>query len=317
MNAIVSLDKILEPAPGTLTASTLFGTGAIDAVLRAIEKDVRAEAFDATTEEGRDRIKSVAYKIARSKTTLDDIGKDHVAAIKAQSAAIDKERKTLRDRLDALKDEVRKPVTEWEQSESSRVGSHELALAAIREAGVIPHDATSELIQQRIRSLRDMAQRDWQEFAAQANGALAVADDALRAGLTVAQKRDADAAELARLRAEQTARDAEARRAEEAARQARAEQERAEQAERDKQAAVTAALEAEKRRQEQEAAAVAARKAAEDAAERKRQSNARHRDKVHREIRESLIASAIAPEAADSVLAALIGGAVSHVTINY
>src|SRR5579872_5816596 len=206
MNAIVSLDSILEPAPGTLTAANLFGTGAVDALLAAIEKDVRAEAFDAATEEGRDRIKSIAYKIARSKTTLDEIGKDHVAAIKAQSAKIDKERKALRDRLDALKDEVRKPVTEWEESEAARVEGHEAALAALRAAAELGLDPTVDLIQARLRSLGAIVQRDWQEFAPQANGALAVAEDALRAALASAQKREADAAELKRLQAAEQAR---------------------------------------------------------------------------------------------------------------
>ena len=104
MNALVSIDNILEPA-AALAPATLFGSGQVETILSAIEKDVRAEAYDIATPDGRERIKSVAYKIARSKTTLDDLGKEHVAEIKKQSAAIDAERRAIRDRLDALKEE--------------------------------------------------------------------------------------------------------------------------------------------------------------------------------------------------------------------
>ena len=69
---------------------------------------------------GRDEIKSLAYKIARSKTTLDNIGKEHVAEIKAKAKAIDNLRAEMRDDLDALKHEIRAPLDEWE-AEQERI----------------------------------------------------------------------------------------------------------------------------------------------------------------------------------------------------
>ncbi|MCA6114288.1 hypothetical protein J6524_05005 [Bradyrhizobium sp. WSM 1738] len=340
MNALVSLDSILEPQQA-LTATSLFGSGQVETILTAIEKDVRAEAYDITTEEGRDRIKSVAYKIARSKTTLDEIGKEHVAHIKAQSAAIDKERKTLRDRLDALKDEVRGPLTAWEEAEAARVDGHERALVeiveSVRFASTVP---SSNLIEQRISAVNDLYNRDWQEFQARAEGAAFEANATLETMLATAKQAEADAAELAELRRlkaerEEADRKAEAERiaaqqaAERKAYEERREKERAEKAERDKAVAVAAAIEAERVRAEQEKAAAieaeqrrheqaardaAAKKAAEEAAEQKRQANTRHRAKVHK-----AIAEAIAPHTCDvdALVNAIARGDIPHVSINY
>ena len=77
----------------------------------------------------------MAYKVARSKTALDEQGKELVGAIKKQSGEIDAERKRVRDELDALKDEVRKPLTDWENAEKERVAAQEAALAEIADAG--------------------------------------------------------------------------------------------------------------------------------------------------------------------------------------
>ncbi|VIO73849.1 hypothetical protein [Bradyrhizobium ivorense] len=269
MNAIVTLDSILEPSQA-LTPAALFGTGQIETIVSAIESQVRAEVYDVGTAEGRERIKSVAYKIARSKTTLDEIGKEHVADIKAKSAAIDKERKTLRDRLDALKDAVRKPVTDWEAAEANRVNEHERLLVdiieSVRFASTVP---SVNLIEQRLSAVKDIYNRDWQEFQARAEGAAFEANAALETMLVAAKKAEAERVELEALRAE-----AEALRAEKAAREAAEAEERrlaeqraaaereaaaaierekarAEQAKRDQEAAVARAIEQERQRAEQ------------------------------------------------------------------
>jgi colicin import membrane protein len=333
VNALVSLDSILEPetigAENVLSPATIFAPGGVEAIISKIETEVRAEVFDITTAVGRERVKSVAYKIARSKTTLDDMGKDLVADIKAKSAAIDKERKTVRDRLDALKEEVRSPLTAWEEAEKKRVDGCESALVAIIEAGRQASGKPSGLIRELIVIVEGYSAREWQEFKERADAAITESLRAINGALADAEQRERDAAELEALRKEKAQRDAQEQerlaeqerqrqaqeRAEREAREAEAraelERQRQEQAERDKAAAVerarqeereraeraqAEAVAAERRRQEQEAAAAAARKAAEEAAEQKRQANKRHREKVRREIGSSLIAAVFADE---------------------
>jgi len=41
--------------------------------------------------------------------------------LKEQPKLVDAERKRMRDKLDALKDQVRKPLTDWENAEESRI----------------------------------------------------------------------------------------------------------------------------------------------------------------------------------------------------
>src|SRR6185437_576408 len=120
----------------TLVPAQVFASGAIETVLSRIEREARerAAALDISTPAGRKDIASLAYKVARSKTALDGAGKDLKAEWLAKSNAVDAERRTLRERLDALADEVRAPLTEWENAEKPRVKAHEDALVAIVES---------------------------------------------------------------------------------------------------------------------------------------------------------------------------------------
>lgn len=319
MNALINIE--------TVTPEKLFVPGEVEKLIAKLEADVRAMPKpDISTESGRDEIKSLAYKIARSKTGLDGLGKDFVAQLKKQSGLIDADRRLIRDRLEALQDEVRKPVTDWETSEQNRIAAHEEALAQIRDAAELPLEYTADVIQERLRLIGRVAQRDWQEFVPQANGALAVAEDKLRAALAVAQKREADAAELKLLQeAEQARIEAEAkakRQAEAAEAAALAERQRIEQENASAERARLAAEEAAERAVEDERRRVAAKQAADAAAEQKRQANKRHRDKVHREIAADFMGSPhphnpITQEVADILIDLLVAGKIRHLSVTY
>ena len=69
---------------------------------------------DILSEKGRKDIASMAYSVARTKTYLDSIGKELVSHYKEIPKKIDSGRKFARDSLDNLRDEVRKPLDEWE-----------------------------------------------------------------------------------------------------------------------------------------------------------------------------------------------------------
>ena len=93
----------------SMTAAQVFSGDleSVEAVLSEIETAARSIVPDVTTRKGRENIASVAAKVARSKTLLDGMGKDLVAGWKQQAAAVDAQRRTIRERLDALKAEVR------------------------------------------------------------------------------------------------------------------------------------------------------------------------------------------------------------------
>jgi colicin import membrane protein len=342
MNALVTIE--------TLTPAVVFAPGGVDSIISKLEADVRAISTDISTEAGRKAVASLAYKVTRSKTALDDMGKQLVADLKSQTGKIDAERRIIRDRLDALRDEVRKPLDDFEQAEKSRVDAHEVNIAAILQAAQLGPDADSAEIKQRLEAVGSLIQRDWQEFATRATATADEVRKVLAAALAQTEKREAEAAELARLRTEQIAReqaereariaaeaaerakaDAEAKAKREAeqvaakaaAEQARVEREkaeavaRAERAEADKKAA------AEKAERDQKAAVDAERKRAADAVAKEAAEKARrekdkaHRAKLNNEALAALTALGVETELGKAVIAAIAKGEVPHVSIEY
>lgn len=328
MNAIVSIDV------ATLTPATVFAPGGVEAIISKIEAEVSAEVFTLETPEGRERIKSVAYRVARSKTALDEMGKELVADIKAKAGAIDAERRTIRERLDALKESVRGPLTAWEDAEADRIALHESALVFLVEAIRFATPPSAATIRERMQSVRAACDRDWQEFSERAQAAAGDAGEMLGGMLATAEQAELDAAELAMLRRQKAEREEADRKAEversrvahaaeAAARQAEAAADRAEQhAERerlraqqveiDRIAAATLAVEQERER-------VARVKADEERATAKREANAKHRAKVRAEICNALRMEigGITDEQEKRIFDAIAAGAVPHVSITY
>jgi len=115
--------------------------------LAQIRAEIDAFVPDVSTKKGRDAIASMAYKVAKSKTALDGLGKELVAELKQIPALIDAERKRMRDTLDAWRDEVRKPVDDWE-AEQAAIEAKRLADEAEAERVRLAEIAARELQEQ-------------------------------------------------------------------------------------------------------------------------------------------------------------------------
>ena len=200
----------------------------LDAIIDKIEKEVRSIDRDISTAKGRDNIRSVAAKLAKSKTALDKMGKDLTTEQRAQIDAVNAERKRAWERMEALQEEIRKPLTDWEEAEKNRVKGHEDALQHIVQMADFATVPTTEEIEARIKQFSSLAPRQWQEFEVRYNDAVKTLSGALETRLTVSQKQDAERAELERLRKEELERkqrEHEERIAREAAEKAKAESE--------------------------------------------------------------------------------------------
>lgn len=246
-----------------LQAVAIFSPGGVDEILAKLKAEVRAIPTDISTPAGRKQIASLAYKVARSKTALDDLGKDLVADWKEKAKKVDEDRRRIRAELDDLKDEVRKPLTDWENAEQARVAAHESAIAALTALSVFDTaEPLIALIETRLQAARKHA-RDWQEFSMRGAAAQTMAVTSLEDLLDRRVKQEAERAELARLKAEEEAR-LQREREEQIAREAadKAKREAEEAAAKAAQEAADRAA-AEQRRVEAEKAA--ALKAAEDA----------------------------------------------------
>ncbi|MPZ36640.1 MAG: hypothetical protein GEU95_01030 [Rhizobiales bacterium] len=334
----------------TIKAEDLFAPGGVDKVLINVKERVTAlNTFDPATKEGREAIKSLAYKIARTKTGLDDLGKEHVAELKRKAGVIDADRKTLRDTLDKLRDDVRKPVDDWEAAEQERIDRHVAALDALSKIAQFdgPEPSLDE-IDAAILALQGIYELAWDEdFAERAAQLKERARITLTALRDTTVRRDAEKAELAQLRAEQAERqrladeaaEAEAQRqhdarvaaeaAERATREAEVaaarEREQLAQAQRDADARAAAAEEATRlaneraeRAAETERQRIADAQAAEAEAARKREENKAHKKKINNAAVAALVKhGGLSEDAAKAAVVAIALKQVPNVTITY
>ncbi len=194
----------------TAIAQAFATPSGIDVLIQRIKSEASAEVPDLTTKKGRDRIASLAYKVSKTKTLVDDFGKELVAEEKKRLALIDADRKKWRDECDKLRDEIRKPLTDWEQAEADRIQRHKDAIQKLRELSVLAMGTDSADIAALIAQAEAVTLGDhWQEFAAEAGKAKDETLAILRLDLQRRQQYESEQAELARLRAEAARREQE------------------------------------------------------------------------------------------------------------
>lgn len=181
---------VIEPT----TAVALFTEGQGVAELLA---DIRQKATslvpDITTAKGRKEIASIAHAVARTKTYLDGLGKEQTDKFKEIPKRIDANRKQIRDTLDALKDEVRAPLTQYEAAEEARVAALQSRLARLNELG---SSASIEIaaadLQVMLQEVEQNAFDDsWQELLPQATVAKELATKRLGEALAARHKYEA------------------------------------------------------------------------------------------------------------------------------
>ena len=92
----------------------------LPALIQSIEKEIADHKPDLKTEKGRKAIASLAYSIAKRKTSLDESGKALNAKMRKELDVVDEVRRKLRDSLDGLRDKARAPLDAWEKAEEDR-----------------------------------------------------------------------------------------------------------------------------------------------------------------------------------------------------
>ena len=343
----MSAEMQLAEVPPKETALQVYSAAnGLDPFLKKIREEIDSFIPDVATRKGREAIASIAYKVARSKTALDNVGKELVAELKEVPKKIDAERKRMRDLLDGWQAEVRQPLTEWEQREEARKAKHQAGIDQI-SLRLECRDLDAAELKSNIAWLEGMAiGENWEEYEVEASRAKDKALAALRDALVVREKYEAEQAELAELRrklAEQEQKDREARIAQEAAEKAQREAEAKAQAERDAAAqrerdlelqaerAKRAEQEAQQRAEQAERDALAkAEQAA--AAERQRQideqariereAKAREADKAHkaainRAALEAFIAGGMPEDCAKQAVTLIAKRQIPGVSIHY
>lgn len=322
----------------------VFKPGGLDKVLATIDATVKAmPPVDISTEKGRKECASRAAKIARSKSYIDKMGKDHGEELRKNLNGINAERKRGVDFLQALQDEVRAPLTAYEKAEEARIAAHDKTLDDIEQAAEHTQinclTLTVDAMQREKKEIEALLSRPWDEFSDKAtvtiSKALATIDQCIA-------KREAhllEQAELARLRqeaadreqkereeriaaeaAEKAKADEERKRVEAEERAARAEAEKAEaeaRAERERVEAEANAKAREEAAAQAERDRIAAEQKAEADAAAKREANQRHRNKIHKEVSTAIAEAFKVSGDIEHLVLRMAAGDIPHVSITY
>ncbi|HIE1494166.1 TPA: hypothetical protein ACXJFH_001347 [Enterobacter kobei] len=299
----------------------------LEPIIEAIEKEARSLVPDVSTRKGRDAIASMAHKVARSKTYIDNAGKDLVAELKALPKQIDESRRIVRERLDALKDEVRLPLTEWE-AEQERIKAEEAMNSLHAEALGMNEEfdrqraAQIEADHEMALLMNDKFDRDREEQRRLAEQAQREHEERIKREAAEQARRDAEAKHKAEIEA------AARREADEKARADAAERKRkedAERAEREKKEAIAA----EKRKAQEEADRIKRETEQKEAArlaeekriadeQAKREADVKHRKTVGTNIVNALTShTSLTREQAIEVLTALKDDLIPCAKIHY
>ena len=267
----------MEPAI-TNTAIVTINADALPTILSADNNDILGKLMaelgnfdpDGSTEAGRKECASKARKVSVAKADLIRLAETLKADAANVVKGVNAEVKIVESRMDELRDRFLAPVEEYRNREKARVYGHEAFIAEFGEmigrANMATMASCAPSNIRRIIAACGDANTSREEFTKRAEAAKAETMERLLSILAEAERREAETAELARLRAE-----AEARRQREhdeaiaAKARAEAEAKAAHEAE-----TARLAAERERHRIEQESAAREARaKAEQDARDRK------------------------------------------------
>jgi hypothetical protein len=266
---------VIQPAD----LEKVFVKNGLDPFIELIKKEVEDIVPDLSTAKGRKEIASRARWVASKKVIIDKAGKEFISKLKAQIQPIDAERKRMRDILDALRDEIRQPLTEWEEAEKEKKRKEAERIELIKDriqaikdylpkrhlTDIPIHQATSDQIETALEKFRELDMETFQEFKEEAVNAWNDKNEELENSLKFTQEKEKLAAEKKKFEDEQKAakqKERERKIREEAAEKARIEAEKKAQAERDtlKEKEVQAKLKAEQAEQEKKLAAEKAEK---------------------------------------------------------
>ena len=327
---LITIDHISDE-----NAPAIYVQNGLKPFLQMIKDEVCGEVPDLSSRKGRERIASLAATVSKRKVAVEKPGREYLRSIKELPKIIEAElREFVRD-ADALRDEIRKPLTDWEEAEAAKKLEIEAWVGELRLDPQIISAADSEYLKISIGAFEGIViDGEWLgEYEAEALRLKADTLAALREALERRTQYEAEQAELLRLRAEaeaQAQRDRDAEIARVAAEKARLQAEQQAQAERDaaarreqelldqaaatQRAAAQAALDAEAAAERQRlqlelqaeqsraaaAQAEASRVAAEQRAEQERLASIRRQEEAVEQARLAEVARANA--AADEIL---------------
>lgn len=325
---------IIEIAPDM--APSIYVENGLEKFLEQIRESVK-EVPDLSTAKGRARIASLAAQVSRSKTAVEKPGRDYLRHLKEAVKPAEAELRRFVSACDEMRDEVRRPLTEWE-AEQERIKAEEAMNVLHAEALEMnikfdqERAAKFEADHEMALLMNDAFDREAKAKAEEAECQRIAHEEELKLQAEEKARREAEE-KIERERAESARREAELKlKAEQAERDRIATEQKAEaekkeaadRAEREKQEAI----EAERRKAQEEADRIkreAEAKEAERQAEEKRiadekakrAADVEHRRAINAAAVQALIDQGIPEDWAKACVVAIARGKVPATTINY
>ena len=195
---LIAIDEISEA-----NAPAIYVAGGLQQFINLVKGEIEGEVPDLTTRKGRERIASLTAKVSKSKTAVEKPGRDYLRRLKEMPKVVEAELRDFVTKMDTLRDETRRPLTEWEAAEDARIDRHNDRLNWLKTLA----DNLGELSSLHIKGLIAEAEgmqlgAHWEEFEAEAANAKDKVLTTLRAALQKRERFEAEQAELARLRRE-------------------------------------------------------------------------------------------------------------------
>lgn len=189
------------------TALQAFTDGSgLDVIIQQAKDTVQSFEHDLSTATSRKRTASLARKVASLKTNLDEKGKGLGEGWSKKLNLLNSSRKKMRDELDLLKIEARKPLTDWENDEKERINAIQSRLAHFSVLSSSTHPETSEPLSSNVLKGNLLAleaiiiDESFDEFISTAEAKQHQATVALKEHIQAREKFEADQIELEQLR---------------------------------------------------------------------------------------------------------------------
>lgn len=128
---LITIDHISDE-----NAPAIYIQNGLKPFLQMIKDEVCGEVPDLSSRKGRERIASLAATVSKRKVAVEKPGREYLRSIKELPKIIEAElREFVRD-ADALRDEIRKPLTDWEEAEQARKDKHVDGIQDIKDLAV-------------------------------------------------------------------------------------------------------------------------------------------------------------------------------------
>jgi hypothetical protein len=149
-----------------------FKPGGLDKIIEEIKEKVKQVPRDISTPEGRSALYSLCRKIGGSLIFVNEVKKSLTADRKKELAEIDAEGRRFTKIIEDFKEEIREPLTKWEEGEQRRKNAHEVQIQNIKNFANVPSNVSSEQVKSRLKDVFYLYEdRKWEEYQLRADEA--------------------------------------------------------------------------------------------------------------------------------------------------